>query len=182
MKSVGSRYKDHRSYLLTILQRHTGCFATRFARLGYFVANIPLSTFPDFPGLWLRVGVALFPQIGAELRRRVSTIGFCSHLFHQIGAFFTSLGQLSQKHLYKPSGVLENFSFLYGFRNSLNWEVLHFLFHPTLHNIQKWVFCPASPSATSWQSATQPCAHERPSCAKRRLLSAFGTSDASLST
>ena len=28
----------------------------------------PLCTFPNFPRLWLRVGVALFPQIGVVLR------------------------------------------------------------------------------------------------------------------
>ena len=31
----------------------------------------PLCTFPNFPRLWLRVGVALFPQIGVVLRRKV---------------------------------------------------------------------------------------------------------------
>ena len=31
----------------------------------------PLCTFPNFPRLWLRVGVALFPQVGVVLRRKV---------------------------------------------------------------------------------------------------------------
>ena len=31
----------------------------------------PLCTFPNFPRLWLRVGVALFPLIGVVLRRKV---------------------------------------------------------------------------------------------------------------
>ena len=30
-----------------------------------------LCTFPNFPRLWLRVWVALFPQIGVVLRRKV---------------------------------------------------------------------------------------------------------------
>ena len=31
----------------------------------------PLCTFPNFPRLWLRVGDALFLQIGVVLRRKV---------------------------------------------------------------------------------------------------------------
>ena len=57
----------------------------------------PLCTFPNFPRLWLRVGVALFLQIGVVLRRKVWNFDVYSHLFHPIGACFPRLGWSSQK-------------------------------------------------------------------------------------
>ena len=57
----------------------------------------PLCIFPNFPRLWLRVGVALFPQIGVVLRRKVRNLDVYSHLFHPIGACFPRLEWSSQK-------------------------------------------------------------------------------------
>ena len=60
----------------------------------------PLCTFPNFPRLWLRVGVVLFPQIGVVLRRKVWNLDVYTHLFHPIGTCFPRLGWSSQKIIF----------------------------------------------------------------------------------
>ena len=99
----------------------------------------PLCTFPHFPRLWLRVGVALFPQIGVVLRRKVWNLDVYSHLFHPIGACFPRLGWSSQKkHLFRACDVQDNWQFCMSFlREFFNWRVLpNFCFTPPLQDMQ----------------------------------------------
>ena len=76
----------------------------------------PLCTFPNFPRLWLRVGVALFPQIGGSASAKglkswclLSLVSPDWGLFLQIGVVH------SKNHLFRACDVQDNWQFHFSF-------------------------------------------------------------------